>query len=213
MYKEKKINDKELIEIANTIIETDFTYRGMCWQGNSFAKCYYNEPINCQSCLTAKSILDKGYHKIAENEVVISKEEYERLKRVETEKDRLYEIKLDLENQLIQSGLTEYIGADEIEKQARKETAREILETVKELYTTPYSCFRENILKVAEKYEVDVDEQRTKCEYFREIDYGYRHSKQCYAQKCAPEVNCNGLKSLCTEFSEIRREYQKLFKE
>ncbi len=163
----------------------------------------------CYACpikLFTVKVYDKGYRKINENEVVISKEEYERLKRVETEKDRLYEMKLDLENQLIQSGLTEYIGADEIEKQARKETAREILETVKELYTTPYSCFRKNILKVAEKYGVDVDEQRTKCEYFREIDYGYRHSKQCYAQKFAPEVNCNGRISDCSKYPKITAE-------
>ena len=27
---EKQIEENELIEIANTIVETDFTYRGMC---------------------------------------------------------------------------------------------------------------------------------------------------------------------------------------
>lgn len=36
-----------------------------------------------------------------------------------------------------------------------------------------------------------------KCKYFREVDYGYRQSKQCYAQKFAPEVNCDGCKCRC----------------
>jgi hypothetical protein len=54
---------------------------------------------------------------------MLSREEFDRLKRVETEKDRLYEIKLDLENQLIEKGWTEYEGADEIEKRVSKETA------------------------------------------------------------------------------------------
>lgn len=77
MDREKQINDNELIEIANTIVETDFTYRGMCWQGDSFVKCHYNYPINCQSCLTAKSILDKGYRKINDNEIVLNKKDFE----------------------------------------------------------------------------------------------------------------------------------------
>lgn len=70
--------------------------------------------------------MGKGYRKILENEVVLTREEYERLKRVENEKDRLYEIKLDLENQLIEKGWTDYEGADEIEKRVSKETAEKI---------------------------------------------------------------------------------------
>ena len=66
--------------------------------------------------------------KLPENSVVLSREEYERLKRVENEKDRLYEIKLDLENQLIEKGWTDYEGADEIEKRVSKETAEKILQ-------------------------------------------------------------------------------------
>ena len=42
-----------------------------------------------------------------------------------------------------------------------------------------------------------------KCKYFKEIDYGYRKSKQCYAQKCAPEVNCNGCKRNCEKYPKI----------
>ena len=69
-----------------------------------------------------------GYRKFPKDSVVLSREEYEKLKRVEAEKDRLYEIKLDLENQLIEKGWTEYEGADEIEKRISKETAEKILD-------------------------------------------------------------------------------------
>lgn len=61
-----------------------------------------------------------GFIKLGEDDTVLSKNEYERLKRVEKEKDRLYEIKLDLENQIIEKGWTDYVGADEIERQAVK---------------------------------------------------------------------------------------------
>ena len=53
--------------------------------------------------------------------------------RLSVENERLYEMKLDLEHHLIQSGLTEYIGADEIEKQARKEMARELICFIEQL--------------------------------------------------------------------------------
>ena len=79
--------------------------------------------------------LSKKYQpKISEDSVIISKKEYERLKRVENEKDRLYEIKLDLENQLIEKGWTDYEGADEIEKRVSKEMAEKWYNEVKKLY-------------------------------------------------------------------------------
>lgn len=49
------------------------------------------------------------------------------INRLKEENERLYNIKLDLEHQMTQRGLTEYIGADVIEAEARKETAKEIL--------------------------------------------------------------------------------------
>lgn len=75
----------------------------------------------------AEALYNAGYRKLPKDSVVLSREEYERLKRVENEKDRLYEIKLDLENQLIEKGWTDYEGADEIEKRVSKETAENIL--------------------------------------------------------------------------------------
>lgn len=77
-----------------------------------------------EDCVYVAEILyNAGYRKIPENAVVLTREEYDRLKRVEAERDRIYEIKLDLENQLIEKGFTEYVGADEIERATRKETA------------------------------------------------------------------------------------------
>ena len=79
----------------------------------------------------ARIYYNAGYRKLPEDSVVLSREEYERLKRVENEKDRLYEIKLDLENQLIEKGWTDYEGADEIEKRVSKETAEKLLNDFK----------------------------------------------------------------------------------
>lgn len=49
-----------------------------------------------------------------------------KIEALQYDNDNLYKAKRDLEYQLIQSGLTEYIGADEIEK----ETARKILQEI-----------------------------------------------------------------------------------
>lgn len=49
-----------------------------------------------------------------------------KIEALQYDNDNLYRAKRDLEDQLIQSGLTEYIGADEIEK----ETARKILQEI-----------------------------------------------------------------------------------
>lgn len=78
----------------------------------------------------AEKLIEYYQPKLPKDSVMLSREEYERLKRVENEKDRLYEIKLDLENQLIEKGWTDYEGADEIEKRVSKETAEKILNAV-----------------------------------------------------------------------------------
>ena len=49
-----------------------------------------------------------------------------KIEALQYDNDNLYKAKRDLEDQLIQSGLTEYIGTDEIEK----ETARQILQEI-----------------------------------------------------------------------------------
>lgn len=105
---------------ANDLVEPeDFPY-----QAKDLAKElleHYQPKIPKDSVVNTPTIQCEAY---SQNDlVVLSREEFDRLKRVETEKDRLYEIKLDLENQLIEKGWTEYEGADEIEKRVSKETA------------------------------------------------------------------------------------------
>lgn len=78
----------------------------------------------------ARTLYSKDFRIVNKDSAVIPREEYERLKRVENEKDRLYEIKLDLENQLIEKGWTDYEGADEIEKRVSNETAKKILKAI-----------------------------------------------------------------------------------
>ena len=117
----------------------------------------YDFAFRCWQC---------GYQNIDEDSVVLTREEYEKLleqrrkarsemkrfkrkylytkldkDRLSIENERLHEMKLALENQLIQSGLTEYVGADEIEKQARKETAREVIKSVKKMLKGVQECF------------------------------------------------------------------------
>lgn len=104
-------------EIARIICDN---YNNGCCEVDGCV-CNYNCKAHNED---AKALYELGYRKINENEVVISKAEYEHI-------NSCYNV-------------------------IRKETVREILEKVKELYTTPYSCFCENILKVAEKYGVDL---------------------------------------------------------
>lgn len=49
------------------------------------------------------------------------------INRLKKEIERLHNIKIDLEHQLTQKGLTEYVGADVIEAETRKKTARKII--------------------------------------------------------------------------------------
>ena len=103
------------------------------FQGQRAGRELWNDkPKEVQDKDISDFIKDINYiRSYLQDSVVLSREEYERLKRVENEKDRLYEIKLDLENQLIEKGWTDYEGADEIEKRASKETAEKILKDFK----------------------------------------------------------------------------------
>ena len=82
--------------------------------------------IDCEGC--AFYLYENlGYRKLPEDSVVLSSEEYEQLKRLKTENNRLYDIKFDLENQLIEKGWLDYEGADKIEERVRKETAEKFM--------------------------------------------------------------------------------------
>lgn len=114
----------------------------------------------------AEALYNAGYRKLPKDSVVLSREEYERLKRVENEKDRLYEIKLDLENQLIEKGWTDYEGADEIEKRVSKETAEKILDLLvpdckacDENWHSGCLCLRATLAeKIAKQFGLEIKE-------------------------------------------------------
>ena len=81
-----------------------------------------------------------------------------KIEALQYDNDNLYKAKRDLEDQLIQSGLTEYIGADEIEK----ETARKILQ---EIYNRArknwlYDCWEGLELdELVTQYEIEIERQ------------------------------------------------------
>ena len=111
----------------------------------------------------AEKLVEHYQPKLPEDSVVILREEYERLKRVENEKDRLYEIKLDLENQLIEKGWTEYEGADEIEKRVSKETAKKIFKMlISKLESNQFLSGKRIIMEVdvenlAKQFDVEIE--------------------------------------------------------
>ena len=81
-----------------------------------------------------------------------------KIEALQYDNDNLYRAKRDLEDQLTQSGLTEYIGADKIEK----ETARKILQ---EIYNRArknwlYDCWEGmNLDELATQYEIEVEKR------------------------------------------------------
>ena len=82
-----------------------------------------------------------------------------KIEALQYDNDNLYRAKRDLEDQLIQSGLTEYIGADKIEK----ETARKILQ---EIYNRArknwlYNCWEGMDLdELITQYEIEIEREK-----------------------------------------------------
>lgn len=62
-----------------------------------------------------------------------------KIEALQYDNDNLYKAKRDLEDQLIQSGLTEYIGADEIEKEAARKILQEIYNRARKNWL--YDCW------------------------------------------------------------------------
>lgn len=106
------------------------------FQGQRAGRELWNDkPKEVQDKDISDFIKDINYiRSYLQDSVVLSSKEYEKLKRVEAEKDRLYEMKLDLENQLIEKGWTDYEGADEIEKRVSKETIEKIYTKIKDSF-------------------------------------------------------------------------------
>ena len=158
------ISTKEEIEARNKRgKEKDELRQALLHYATAEASGGIKSLIDCEGC--AFYLYENlGYRKLPIDSVVLLKEEYERLKRVENEKDRLYEIKLDLENQLIEKGWTDYEGADEIEKRVSKETAEKIFKMlISKLESNQFLSGKRIIMEVdvenlAKQFDVEIEE-------------------------------------------------------
>lgn len=135
------------------------------WRGCSLAKAKAEE---CLIKKEAKLLYEKGYRKIPEGLVVLSKEEWARLRNLEINYDDVYEayIKYDIENKQLKKELQEleeqrdrqaYIAEELVQEkhrwteQARKETAKEIIEMFSD---KNYITEQDLINAIAKKYGV-----------------------------------------------------------
>lgn len=91
----------------------------------------------------ANALLEQGYRKITEDKIVISKEEIDNIKLL-----------LGLQKENIEITFINNTRLRQALIQAQREIARDVLNCVKELYTTPYSRFYEELLIIAEKYGI-----------------------------------------------------------
>lgn len=104
-----------------------------------------------------------------DNCTILRKYALDLISRLKREVERLYNIKLDLEHQLTQKGLTEYAGADVIQAETRKKTAKEFAETLKQTLiinneeNTEYFDYQytlETIDEITKQCSVEVDNDR-----------------------------------------------------
>lgn len=81
-----------------------------------------------------------------------------KIEALQYDNDNLYRAKRDLEDQLIQSGLTEYIGADEIEKEAARKILQEIYNRARKNWL--YDCWEGlGLDELITQYGVEIEYQ------------------------------------------------------
>lgn len=81
-----------------------------------------------------------------------------KIEALQYDNDNLYRAKRDLEDQLIQSGLTEYIGADEIEKEAARKILQEIYNRARKNWL--YDCWEGlGLDELVTQYGVEIEYQ------------------------------------------------------
>ena len=180
------MKDKEMIEeMARKVCQhprlKDF-YK-TCKECNDGGDCYiYN---------LCKKLSEHYQPKLLENSVVLSKEKYELLVECSSYEGVMKALK------------NEYTKGSKETVEKYKGFIRELLTNGDDSITTyyggvKYRLIREDDLQeLAKQLGIEIGQDNVKCKYFREVDYGYRKSKQCYAQKSAPEVYCNGCISDC----------------
>lgn len=81
-----------------------------------------------------------------------------KIEALQYDNDNLYRAKRDLEDQLIESGLTEYIGADEIEKEIARKILQEIYNRARKNWL--YDCWEGMDLdELATQYGVEIEQE------------------------------------------------------
>lgn len=159
------MTDKQQIEELRKFISQ------LCCTSNcDNCKWHYVEEGSCLDYFEAKALYNAGYRKVDAGLKIICENEYDKFmgkresyKRVlelqANEIERLYQIKLDLEHQLTQKGLTEYVGADVIAEEARKETAKEIFKEVEfiSLRNSNSALLKELEKFIKERFGVEVE--------------------------------------------------------
>lgn len=133
-------------------------------------------------------------------------ERWFKIKRLEEKNQELDQENKSLQEKAQKLASKSILKMQERNEQERKETAREIANEIKMAFYYEFdelipSIMSDKIDSIIEKYGVDLGEK--KCKYFKTVDYGYRVSTQCYAQKCAPEVYCNGDIANCEKHPKI----------
>lgn len=152
--------EKQIEEIAKEIEKSYTAYKGFC--PRKLNRC--GTIRNCIYCNIATNLIEQGYRKINENEVVISKEEYELLiknKGIEhiqefaTINGKLCLVKDKMVLKEYPPDAVNFI---------RKETAREILGALY-LLTQQNACgialiAKESVEDLAKKYGVEIGEEK-----------------------------------------------------
>lgn len=128
--------DKMIEELVSIIGEWSIKNR-MCW-----------DSMHAESL--AKYLIEKNVLKVHEGSIVLTKEEYERLKS-----DRKIKVVQHLDDEfIVEMPQCEY---DEMLEQASKETAKDILQTLYNNLERPY-FFNEYIKTLAKRYGVEEEE-------------------------------------------------------
>lgn len=140
---------EEMANIINEMPERNAHYyvkeNGRAVQKEAFADC----------TAIATALVNAGYCKVNDDDVVLSKEEYKKLKKYK--QDWLNDEKMHLQAELEETEF-ELACANRLLEQTRKETAREILQKI--AYESEYAyCNRDTkwFERICKEYDIDIN--------------------------------------------------------
>lgn len=139
----------------------------------------------------AQRLVKKGWIKPDKDSVVLSKEEYEKLKSDVKYWDNKHKTDSEEYQQEIYDRGLEIIKL----RRENKETVEEILNWLDTYY--PYYSKAELIKELAKQYGVELTTDDT-CKHYDKVNM------RCNAAKCTPTCYCDGHKSKCTEYPNTK---------